>query len=110
MIASLQTRAIAGTQGRVLTRYRLDTNIISNVVKPRPSKTLVAWMPAQRDEDLSIAPMTVAEGMPGIIEEPRGKTRDPLSRQRACQPGGLGRQRIHQRRREAVIWRQAKFA
>ncbi len=38
-----------------MTRYLLDTNIISNIVKPKPSESLLAWMREQRDEDLFIA-------------------------------------------------------
>ncbi|MCP3460300.1 type II toxin-antitoxin system VapC family toxin [Bradyrhizobium sp. CCGUVB23] len=61
-----------------MTRYLLDTNIISNVVKPQPSESLLAWMAAQRDEDLFIASLTVAEIRRGILEKPRGKKRDAL--------------------------------
>jgi toxin FitB len=61
-----------------VTRYLLDTNIISNVVKPRPSEPLLAWMAAQRDEDLFIASLTVGEIRRGILEKPRGKKRDAL--------------------------------
>ncbi|MFQ3453210.1 type II toxin-antitoxin system VapC family toxin [Bradyrhizobium sp. UFLA01-814] len=61
-----------------MTRYLLDTNIISNVVKPQPSEALLAWMAAQRDEDLFIASLTVAEIRRGILEKPRGKKRDAL--------------------------------
>lgn len=61
-----------------MTRYLLDTNIISNIVKPQPSESLLAWMPAQRDEDLFIASLTVAEIRRGILEKPRGKKRDAL--------------------------------
>ncbi len=63
-----------------MTRYLLDTNIISNVVKPFPSESLLAWMSAQRDEDLFIASLTVAEIRRGILETPRGKKRDLLDR------------------------------
>ena len=35
-----------------MSRYLLDTNIISNVTKPAPSTTLLAWMAEQPDEDL----------------------------------------------------------
>jgi predicted nucleic acid-binding protein len=63
-----------------VTRYLLDTNIISNVVKPFPSESLLAWMSAQRDEDLFIASLTVAEIRRGILETPRGKKRDLLDR------------------------------
>lgn len=61
-----------------MTRYLLDTNIISNVVKPQPSASLLAWMAAQRDEDLFIASLTVAEIRRGILEKPRGRKRDAL--------------------------------
>jgi toxin FitB len=61
-----------------VTRYLLDTNIISNVVKPQPSESLLTWMAAQHDEDLFIASLTVAEIRRGILEKPRGKKRDVL--------------------------------
>jgi toxin FitB len=63
-----------------VTRYLLDTNIISNVVKPQPSESLLAWMSTQRDEDLFIASLTVAEIRRGILEKPRGKKRDALDK------------------------------
>jgi predicted nucleic acid-binding protein len=63
-----------------VTRYLLDTNIISNVVKPQASKSLLAWMSAQRDEDLFIASLTVAEVCRGILEKPSGKKRDALDK------------------------------
>lgn len=61
-----------------MTRYLLDTNIISNVVKPQPSDLLLAWMSAQRDEDLFIASLTVAEIRRGILEKPEGRKREAL--------------------------------
>jgi len=61
-----------------VTRYILDTNIISNVVKPQPSESLLAWWAEQRDDDLFIASLTVAEIRRGILEKPRGKKRDAL--------------------------------
>ena len=35
-----------------MSRYLLDTNIIRNITKPKPSETLMAWMAQQADEDL----------------------------------------------------------
>jgi predicted nucleic acid-binding protein len=61
-----------------MTRYLLDTNIISNIVKPQPSESLLAWWARQSDEDLFIASLTVAEIRRGIFEKPRGKKRDVL--------------------------------
>jgi predicted nucleic acid-binding protein len=59
-------------------RYLLDTNIISNIVKPSPSGSLVAWMEEQNDEDLFISTLTVAEVRRGVLEKPAGKRRDQL--------------------------------
>lgn len=59
-------------------RYLLDTNIISNITKPAPSESLLAWMGAQKDEDLFIASLTVAEIRRGVLEKPAGKRRDQL--------------------------------
>ena len=61
-----------------MTRYLLDTNIISNVVKPQPSEALLTWMAERRDEDLFIASLTVAEIRRGILEKPPGRKRDAL--------------------------------
>jgi toxin FitB len=59
-------------------RFLLDTNIISNIIKPMPSEFLLAWMAEQRDEDLFIASLTVAEIRRGILEKPAGKRHDEL--------------------------------
>ncbi|HMA73117.1 MAG TPA: type II toxin-antitoxin system VapC family toxin [Xanthobacteraceae bacterium] len=61
-----------------MTRYLLDTNIISNVIKPSPSESLVAWMAEQPNEDLFIASLTLAEIRRGVLEKPTGKKRDQL--------------------------------
>ncbi len=61
-----------------MTRYLLQTNIISNVVKSRPSDSLLSWMSMQRDEDLFIASLTVGEIRRGILEQQRGKKRDAI--------------------------------
>ena len=59
-------------------RYLLDTNIISQVAKPVPSPSLVAWMTEQADQDLFIASLTVAEIRRGVLEKPAGKRRTQL--------------------------------
>ena len=61
-------------------RYLLDTNIISNITKPAPSEPLLAWMADQKDDDLFIASLTVAEIRRGVLEKPSGKRRDELER------------------------------
>jgi predicted nucleic acid-binding protein len=58
-----------------VTRYLLDTNIISNVIKPSPSTALLIWMAEQPDNDLFISALTVAEIQRGLLEKPEGKKR-----------------------------------
>jgi toxin FitB len=59
-------------------RFLLDTNIISNVVKPTPSEPLLAWMAEQADQDLYISSLTVAEIYRGVLEKPAGRRRREL--------------------------------
>ena len=61
-----------------MTRYLLDTNIISEAIKPAPSQALSAWLSAQNDDDLHIASLTVAEIWRGILAKPRGRRRSTL--------------------------------
>jgi len=61
-----------------VTRFVLDTNVISNVVKPEPSQALLDWWAGRRDEDLFIASLTVAEIRLGILQKPSGRKRDAL--------------------------------
>ena len=61
-----------------MSRYLLDTNIISNITKPAPSELLLAWMAEQTDESLFISSLTVAEIWRGVLEMPAGRKRDQL--------------------------------
>jgi toxin FitB len=61
-----------------VTRYVLDTNIISNITKPVPSGPLIAWMAEQADADLFITSLTVAEVWRGVLEKPAGRKRTRL--------------------------------
>lgn len=61
-----------------MTRYLLDTNILSNVAKAVPSQSLLDWMAEQADDDLFISSLTVAEIRRGLLEKPAGKKRREL--------------------------------
>lgn len=63
-----------------MSRYLLDTNIISNATKPEPSRALMEWLAGQADEELFISSLTVAEIRRGILEKPAGKKRRELER------------------------------
>jgi predicted nucleic acid-binding protein len=61
-----------------VSRYLLDTNIISDGIKPVPSPSLAAWMMEQANEDLFIASITIGEVWRGILEQPIGRRRRAL--------------------------------
>jgi len=61
-----------------MTRYLLDTNIISNATKPHPAEALVQWMAQQVDDTLFISSLSLAEMWRGILEKPAGKKRREL--------------------------------
>jgi predicted nucleic acid-binding protein len=61
-----------------MTRYLIDTNIISNATKPLPSQPLTEWMAKQVDDDLFICSLSLAEIYRGILEKPSGKKRRDL--------------------------------
>jgi predicted nucleic acid-binding protein len=61
-----------------VTRYLLDTNILSNTTKPLPSQPLLDWMAAQADDYLFISTLSLAELRRGILEKPAGKKRRDL--------------------------------
>ena len=61
-----------------MSRYLLDTNIISSVTKPAPPESLLAWMAGQADENLFISALTIAEVRRGVLEKPAGRKRDQL--------------------------------
>lgn len=61
-----------------MTKYLLDTNIISNATKPAPAESLLAWMAEQIDTDLFVASLTIAEIWRGVLEKPAGRKRKEL--------------------------------
>ena len=62
-----------------MTRYLLDNSIISNLIKPAPSQSLLDWMVEQNDDDLFIDSLTVAEIQRGILGKQPGKKRNALA-------------------------------
>jgi len=56
----------------------LDTNLISEPLRPAPDSAVVAWIDAQPMETLFLSAITVAELRSGIASLPAGKRRDTL--------------------------------
>ena len=61
-----------------MTRYLLDTNIISDITKPAPSASVLVWFSAIPDESLFISTLSIAEIKRGILEKAAGRKRREL--------------------------------
>ena len=57
----------------------LDTNVVSEAVKPEPDPSVLAWLDAQAAETLFLSSITVAELLFGIGALPDGKRKDMLA-------------------------------
>jgi predicted nucleic acid-binding protein len=58
-----------------MNRYLLDTNVISELRKPRPHGGVVAWINDQQEEQLFLSAVTMGELQAGIE---RTRRQDPL--------------------------------
>ena len=56
----------------------LDTNLISEPLRPAPDPNVIAWIDAQPVQTLFLSAVTVAELRFGIASLPAGKRRDAL--------------------------------
>lgn len=56
----------------------IDTNVVSEPLRPRPDPAVIAWIDAQPLETLFLSVITVAELRSGIASLPEGKRRDTL--------------------------------
>ena len=57
----------------------LDTNVISEAMKPEPDSSVRDWLDAQAAETLFLSSVTIAELMFGIGAMPKGKRKDRLA-------------------------------
>lgn len=58
----------------------LDTNVVSELMKPNPSPAVFAWAASRPPADLFTSTITMAEVLYGIERLPQGKRRDQLLR------------------------------
>lgn len=49
-----------------MNRYLLDTNVVSELRKPRPHGAVIAWIKDQQDEQLFLSAVTLGELQAGI--------------------------------------------
>lgn len=57
----------------------LDTNVVSEAMKPSPNPTVLAWLNAQVAETLYLSSVTLAELLYGIGTLPEGRRKDALA-------------------------------
>jgi len=57
----------------------LDTNVVSETLKPQPDTTVLAWLDAQLAETLHLSSVTVAELLFGVAVLAAGKRRERLA-------------------------------
>jgi predicted nucleic acid-binding protein len=57
----------------------LDTNVISEAMKPEPAPAVRIWLDAQAAETLYLSSVTIAELMFGIGALPKGRRKDKLT-------------------------------
>ena len=56
----------------------LDTNVLSELVRPTPDASVIAWVAAQRRADLCTTTISEAELAYGIASMPKGRRRELL--------------------------------
>ena len=56
----------------------LDTNVLSEPLKPEPDPRVVAWLDAQHVETLCVITLTLAELRYGVAALPEGRRRQVL--------------------------------
>jgi predicted nucleic acid-binding protein len=57
----------------------LDTNVVSEAMKPEPAAAVRAWLDAQAAETLYLSSVTIADLMFGIGALPNGRRKDKLT-------------------------------
>lgn len=63
-----------------MTRYLLDTNVVSESIRERPNPAVLAWIERHEESRLFISTILLAETWRGILEMPKGQKRDVLER------------------------------
>lgn len=59
-------------------RYLLDTCLISELIRPRPSNAVAEWLGEQPEEDLFLSVLTLGEIQKGIAPLPDGRKKARL--------------------------------
>ena len=58
--------------------FLLDTNVVSEIARPRPDKAVLAWFDAAADQQLYLSVLSLGEIRKGVDKLPVGKRRTDL--------------------------------
>jgi len=58
----------------------LDTNVVSEMMRPAPNPNVTTWLNAQAAETVYLSSVTLAELLFGVAALPEGRRRDGLAR------------------------------
>lgn len=72
----------------------LDTNVVSEPLKPSPNLVVVDWLNAQAPATLFITSINLAELLAGIETMPQGRRRDALAQALSIQVNALFENRV----------------
>lgn len=56
----------------------LDTNVVSELMRPSPNAQVRAWVSSKNSNDLALSAITIAEIQRGLLRLPKGKRRTSL--------------------------------
>ena len=62
----------------IIRKYLLDTCVISEIIKPKPSKKVIAWIKNQEEKNLYLSALTFGEIEKGIEKSVDGRRRNKL--------------------------------
>jgi len=58
--------------------YLMDTCVISEIIKPKPSSKVIKWLRSCQDENLFLSSLTIGEIQKGISKLPDSRKRNKL--------------------------------
>jgi predicted nucleic acid-binding protein len=64
----------------LLEGYLLDTNIISELIRPEPNPQVLQWLAEQKETSLFLSVLTLTEIRQGVNRLPQGQRRTQLTR------------------------------
>ncbi len=62
-----------------MARVLLDTNVLSELMRPQPSAVVLEWFAQQKDSEFYTSAVTQAELLLGVALLPSGKRRDSIA-------------------------------